>query len=372
MKPSRLLLAILSVLTAVSVRGEILERVIVKVNGLIVTQSEFENRQIAAVQQAHIAPDKIEAFLRENNARLLQDAIEDLLLVDRARALDLRLKAEYLNEVIENIKKENNLASDQALQEQLRREGMSLDDLKRNIEHSILKRQVLSRELEPKAQITEADALAYYEAHREEFSHPATVHLQEILIAGTDAAARTRAQQTVTRARGGSEFTALARAESAAPSKNAGGDLGTLSRGEMNPELEKVAFTIPAGSVSDPIATADGFRILRVAERTDAGATPFEAVKKDLQKRLSNERWEKIYKEYLEGLRKNALVDLKVREVPLQVDVPTTPTLREPPSGQAGAATESDQEFTTSGADKPERVAPPTAPDAPKPSPPPL
>src|SRR5689334_5473403 len=111
MKPSRLLLAILSV-TAAAARGEVIERVIVKVNGLIVTQSEFEGRQIAAVQGARIPQDKVEGFLRENNARLLQDAIEDLLLVDRARALGLTAPAQYLSEAIETVKKENNIPDD--------------------------------------------------------------------------------------------------------------------------------------------------------------------------------------------------------------------------------------------------------------------
>ncbi len=365
MKPSRLLLAILSV-TAAAARGEVIERVIVKVNGLIVTQSEFEGRQIAAVQGARIPQDKVEGFLRENNARLLQDAIEDLLLVDRARALGLTAPAQYLSEAIETVKKENNIPDDAALQAQLQREGMSLEEFKGNIERSILKQQVMSRELRPKAQVTEADALQYYEAHAGEFARQATVQLQEILVSGTDASARARAEQLVAKARGGADFAALARTESAAPSKKAGGDLGTISPGDMNPAIEKVAFALAAGAVSDPIPTADGFRILRVAARTEAGAAPFESVKNDLLKRLSNERWEKAYREYVDGLRKNAVVDLKVREVPLQVDVaPGTSTLREPAAAAPGAG---DSEFSTSGGDKPERVAPPAHPE-PQPSP---
>src|SRR5258708_3499102 len=83
-------------------------------------------------------------------ARILQEAIDDLLVVQRASELGIRLRGEYVQEVIEGIKKENNIADDNELRVQLRKEGMSLDDLKRNIERSVLRRQVLSRELEPK------------------------------------------------------------------------------------------------------------------------------------------------------------------------------------------------------------------------------
>ncbi|HEY2946496.1 MAG TPA: hypothetical protein VGN09_28950, partial [Vicinamibacteria bacterium] len=84
MKPPRALPILSVVLFTAAARGEILERVIVKVNGDIVTQSEFEARQIAAVQQARVTPDQVEKFLRENNAHILQEAIDDLLLVQRA------------------------------------------------------------------------------------------------------------------------------------------------------------------------------------------------------------------------------------------------------------------------------------------------
>src|SRR4029079_3845455 len=138
-----------------SSRAEIIERVVAKVNGDIVTQSEFEARQLAAVQAARIPPDQVETYLRQNNARILQEAVDDLLITQRAAELGIKLRPEYIQDVIDGIKKENNIPDDAELKRQLRREGMSLDDLKRNIERSVLRRQVLSRQLEPKAHATE-------------------------------------------------------------------------------------------------------------------------------------------------------------------------------------------------------------------------
>src|SRR5215472_6265240 len=118
-----------SLLLASPAPAEILERIIAKVNGEVITQSEFQARQLAAAQAAHIEPDKAGAFLRDNNAKILQEAIDDMLLVQRAGDAGLHLRPEYIKEVIDGIKKENNIASDEQLQEQLRREGMSIDDL---------------------------------------------------------------------------------------------------------------------------------------------------------------------------------------------------------------------------------------------------
>src|SRR4029079_8029260 len=124
----------------VSSRAEIIERVVAKVNGDIVTQSEFEARQLAAVQAARIPPDQVETYLRQNNQRILQEAVDDLLITQRAAELGIKLRPEYVQDIIEGIKKENNIASDEELRRQLRREGMSVEDLKRNIERSVLRR----------------------------------------------------------------------------------------------------------------------------------------------------------------------------------------------------------------------------------------
>src|SRR5687768_15083819 len=126
-------------------RGEIVERVIARVNGDIVTLSEFEARQLSAVQAARIPADQVETFLRQSNVRILQDAVDDLLIVQRGLELGVRLRPEYIQEVIDGIKKDNNIADDAELRKALRREGMTLEDLRRNIERSVIRRQVLAR-----------------------------------------------------------------------------------------------------------------------------------------------------------------------------------------------------------------------------------
>ena len=179
MKPSRLLPLAVSLAVAAATSAEILERVVARVNGDVVTLSEFEARQLAAVQQGRVPPAEIETFLRENNARLLQEAIDDVLILQRGVELGIRLRAEYVQEVLDGIKKENNIADDAELQRQLRREGMSLDDLKRNIERSIVRRQVLSRELEAKANVNDAEARAEYERDK-------AAHTRRASTAGSD------------------------------------------------------------------------------------------------------------------------------------------------------------------------------------------
>lgn len=375
MKPRRFGVLLLSLAgLAILARAEVLERVIVKVNGEIVTQSEFEARQVAAVQAARVPSGEVEAFLRENNAKILQEAIDELLLAQRATELGYKISSQYLQEVLEGIKKENNIASDEELERQLRREGMSLPDLKRNIERQVLKRQVLQRDLEAKAAVTETEARADYEARKPEYTRPASVHLQEIVIRSDMEGAAGLAQEVVRRARAGEDFGDLAREYSSGSTRASGGDLGRLSRGDLASEVEGVAFSGEEGGVSDPIPVGQGYRILRVVERAEAAVTPFEDVKGEILRRLAQHRMSTAYESYVEGLRKTALIDVRVREVPLEVTIPQTPPL-EVPKGNAPAASgdsaSPEAEIVTSPQAQPERVRPPTLPGegAPRPSP---
>jgi parvulin-like peptidyl-prolyl isomerase len=382
----RLLLLIVpsALLLALPAPGEIVERVIVKVNGDIITLTDFAARQVQAAQAARIAPERAEQFLRENNARILQEAIDDLLITQKAADIGIRMRPEYVKDAIETIKKENNFASEEAFQEALRREGLTLDELKRNIERSMVSRQVLYREVESKVTVGDAEALKDYEAHRAEYERPASVHLQEILVKS-----EAEARNLAARARAGEDFAALARANSAAASRAAGGDLGRIARGEMNPELEKEAFALAPGAVSEPIAVADGFRVLKLVERNEAGVVPFEEAKPEIVKRLGQTRRAEEYERFVQGLRKNATIDIRVREVPLQVDLTSSGSLLEPlaetpaaaaaaPGAPAAARRPSepppadDAEISTTPQARPERVAPPSKPvPSPTPTPPP-
>lgn len=379
LKPSLLSLSLALTLGALA-RADLVERVIVRVNGDIVTQSEFEARQVASVQQARIGAGEVERYLRENNARILQEAIDELLLVQRAAELGYKVPATYLNEVIEGIKKENNIANDDDLRDQLRREGMSIDDLKRNIERSVLRRQVLQRELESKTTVPESDARAEYDAKLADYTREPSVTLQEIFVKGEGPEARDQAAALAARARSGEDFGELARASSQGATAASGGDLGTLARGDLSPELQAIAFSLAPGSVSEPVLQGGGYRLLKVVEKKDGSVVPFAEAKDEIVRRLSQQRMSAAYDEYVAGLRKTALVDLKVREVPLSVDMPVGPGLEAPSVGKvpaapaagpgaASPASEDIEEFTTSPQARPERVTAPALPGEPAPAP---
>jgi peptidyl-prolyl cis-trans isomerase SurA len=302
--------------------SEIIERVIVKVNGDIITYSEFQERQIAAVQAARVPPEQIGAFLRQNNAKLLQDAIDEVLLVQRAVDGGLGLRPEFIDEIVESVKKDNGIENEEQFQAALAREGMTLDELRKNIERSWTKRMVIQREVRPRITVSEDELKEEYEKRKAtEFTKAATVTLQAILIPA-DAGGITLARDIVARARAGADFASLARTHSAGPTADSGGDLGEIAEGNLSPDLEEVAFSLPVGAVSDPIPSEEGFRILRVVAKTTGSVVPYATAKGRVREELMAARFETEYDIYMAEIREEAVVVLRVREVPLTLSGP--------------------------------------------------
>jgi parvulin-like peptidyl-prolyl isomerase len=389
-------LALLS--SPAALRAEIIEKVVAKVNGQIITLSEFQSRQLAAAQAARVDPTTVGQFLRQNNARILQDAIDELLIMQKAEDAGMKAPSPYIDEAIESIKKDNNITSEEQFQDALQREGLTLSELRQNIERSIVRRMVMERDIRPRVEVSEAEMQAEYEKLKAtEFTKPATVTLQEILVKEEQGGLRL-ARELVEKARAGEDFEALARQHSAAASRSNGGDLGQITENDMHPDLRQVANSLPVGGVSDPLPVADGYRIVRVVAKTSGSTTPFEGAREKVRDRLMMQRFEKEYAAYLGELRKTSQVELRVREVPLQLTGPIPEGSLLETLGEAGPAASpagpgaapaaapgatdtiviptekkpvapppaavGDDEISTTGSTGPERVAPPTAPPA--------
>jgi parvulin-like peptidyl-prolyl isomerase len=123
----------------------------------------------------------------------------------------------------------------------------------------------------------------YYDAHPDKFRKPETVKLSEIylLVTGKDeAAVKARAQELVTQIRAGADFGALAASNSerekngqrTAPQDK--GVVGEFDVPNLREDLVAALKNVPAGGVTEPIRTGEGYQILRVDARTPAGAAP--------------------------------------------------------------------------------------------------
>ena len=105
-------------------------------------------------------------FLRQNNARILQEAVDDILIWQKAEEAGMRVPPQYVDEAIANIKKENNFTTEEQFEEALSREGMTLGELRANIERGIVRRSVVERDIRSRVEVSESELKAEYEKRK--------------------------------------------------------------------------------------------------------------------------------------------------------------------------------------------------------------
>src|SRR3954452_15925917 len=136
-------LVVVLALTAGPLKAQIIERVLVKVNGDIFTQTELEERQTAAIRQrmgVDLKPEmlnnnaELKKAVDEVTPQLLVDAIDELLLLQMGKEKGYHLSDEQFQAWLDNLRKEQNLGDEQKFQAALKQEGMTIDDLRKNVE----------------------------------------------------------------------------------------------------------------------------------------------------------------------------------------------------------------------------------------------
>jgi peptidyl-prolyl cis-trans isomerase D len=145
----------------------------------------------------------------------------------------------------------------------------------------------------PQVQVTSKEVEAYYQSNLEKFGQPKRVKVRHILIK-TDrkdpeslAKARKKAESIREEAVQGKDFAQLARQYSEDPgTKDQGGELGYITRGQVVPEFEEAAFSLKAGGISNVVQTPYGFHILKVDEIQAARVEPLPKVKDKIQELL--------------------------------------------------------------------------------------
>jgi parvulin-like peptidyl-prolyl isomerase len=342
----------LAAAASLPLRAEIIEQVLVKVNGEIFTKTDLEQRQVAAIkaQNRNIRPEdakgdeELRKMLDEVTPQVLGDAIDELLLLQRGKELGFALSDEQFAQIVANIRKENKLENEEQFLAALKQEGLTLPDLRRSIERQMIVNRVQQQDVMDKISVTESESAAYFAAHKDQFTTPAAVTLREILVAvpekgpdgqagvnvGLDDEAKVKAEALRHRITAGEDVAALAAANSDAPSKANGGLIGPVNPEEMSPQLLALVKALKVGETTQPIRTQRGYQIIKLESRSETVVPQLEQVRNQVADRVFREKGRPEMAKYLKKLREQAIIEWKNDDLKKAYEAyqarPATPT----------------------------------------------
>lgn len=332
-RPGRatLVLAVLAVALAFGLRlqAEVIEQIIVKVNGEIFTKSDLEARQVAALRGMNREGDPTDAQLRqmldEVTPELLVNVVDEMLLLQRGKELGYRLTDDRFQTILKQIREENKIESEEQFQAALKQENMSLLDLRKQLERQMIVSQVQQNEVLGKVAVSDEEARRYYDGHKAEFTTQQTITLREIFVnvpgdgktinVGLDEEAREKTEKIRERVQAGESFETLAGEVSDAPSKANAGLIGPLSLSDLTADLRKLIESMKVGQVSEILRAPRGYQLLKLESMTEPETRSFEDAKSDISNKVFTDKRRVEFQKFIDRLRAEAIIEWKNQDV---------------------------------------------------------
>jgi peptidyl-prolyl cis-trans isomerase SurA len=318
------LIAVLALTTTVTASAaELLEGIVVRVGDRIVTRTQYERRlrdMYAEIDRTAPA-DRKAAAKEEARLGLTNEMISELLIKDRADRLGITVSDAELKEAVNRLKQQYGITTDEQFESSLASSGLTRADMEARLRDTLITNKVFGKELRSREQLTDSELRDRYNREKDSFRLPERAHLREIVVlkpeSGSVEESRTRANEIAEAARKpGTDFGNLASTMSDAGTKDKGGDLGEVAKGDLVADLDKAVFNAPQGAILGPIETKSAWHIMKVEARLPSEVPAFESVKDKLRQDASEETFERDYKAYIETLRKDAFIQINDDMIP--------------------------------------------------------
>lgn len=314
MTEKRIVLAILILISLFTLlSADVVEEIVAIVNGDVITLSDYKEQFNQTVQMLRAQLSGEEYFkeyerLKDN---LLDMMITDLLLLQQAREKGLNVK-EQVKATIEQIKKQNNLESDEDLIRAMRAQGIEYNQWVKQLEENLMRQAVIYTEVDRTIVLDDSEIVQYYKQKPQEFVVPPEFRIKAIYLSSTTNPAyllEEKRNEISEKLKSGVSFETLVSDYSEGPKDN-GGDLGFFKKGELEKNIEQAVEKLKAGEISNWIEARNGWYLVKLEEKKESYQKSFEEARKDIEEKLFQQKRQKKIEEYIKKLREESYIKI--------------------------------------------------------------
>jgi peptidyl-prolyl cis-trans isomerase SurA len=292
---------------------EIIEKIYAVVNGELITYSELKNaeRELTRAFSQQYKGEELAQKLTEMKKNLLDRLIEEKILLSYAKEKNYDVDGE-VELFIKDIKKQNNIATDEELRQALASQGMDYEEWKTQLKENRLQNRFIMETVGSKIKIDNSAIMAYYKENIKDYTLPPKfklncIYLDKNVYVGNDAAL-TEKKNTIETQLKTSPFEETAKKYTELP----GGDilLGEFKQGELDPALEKAALEMKKDDISGWLETENGWYILQLVEKTESQLVEYKEVRNEIEYTLRMKEQDKKVGEYMKELKKDSHIEI--------------------------------------------------------------
>jgi parvulin-like peptidyl-prolyl isomerase len=255
-------------------------------------------------------------------SKLLNHIVETHILLQKATAQEKDRAASEVEALLTNTRKR--FQGEDEFKKWLKTTGTTPEAYRRRMIEQRISELVIEREVMPSVSVVEDSVKQYYQQNLPAFARPEQARMRQIFLATNGAESeeplpqaqrdekKKRIQEINARLDQGGDFFAIYKEHSEEPwaKDETDGEELLYVRGQLPPNLDAVAFSLPLGKASDIIETSMGYHIVRVSKREPAGRLSYEEVAGRLREFLAGEEVRKRMPDYLAAIKRDAGVEI--------------------------------------------------------------
>jgi peptidyl-prolyl cis-trans isomerase C len=290
---------------------------VASVNGTAINQDQFDRslayqKEIAALQGMTITDDQMPQLKYE----VLQNLISTELLYQESQKSGIKVEETEINETYEAQKQKAQFKTDAEFEAALKQSNKTMASYRAEIKQGLAIDRFVKSKFTDKTTVSDSEAKKYYDDNPSYFQQPAQVRISHIMIRVDSKAdqskkdeAKKKIEQVLNRLKDGEDFAALAKEVSEdANSKNNGGDLNYISKGQAPQSFEDAAFTLKKGEISDIVTTDSGYHVIKVTDKQDAKKISYEESKNDIITSLKSSKVNSAVSKYIIALKNKSTI----------------------------------------------------------------
>ncbi|MBT5647840.1 MAG: peptidyl-prolyl cis-trans isomerase [Rhodospirillaceae bacterium] len=247
---------------ATTAKSQSVQRIAAIVNDELITAYDLESRIRLVVFSTRL-PNTIDTR-RRISSQVLRTLIDERLQMQEAKRRNISVSRRDLQRAKETIEKQNRLPKG-GLEQVMKQNGIPLESINEQLRTGIAWSKLIGRRLRPRITIGEDEIDESLERIRSRQGQ-AEYRLSEILLTvdspDQEANIRRTAERITDQVKKGARFNAIARQFSQSATAAVGGDLGWQHESELDDTLRQVIGRMGKGSMTSPIKTVAGYRIL--------------------------------------------------------------------------------------------------------------
>lgn len=287
--------------------------------------NQMINERLASLppeQRESVSPEEIEKFKEQALKQMLPGLIDIKVVYldfmravpsDRMSEMQEMLGKNYEEYQLETDMKNAEVNSPAELDMKLRELGGSLEKKRRQFVEKLVAQQQIQRKVKKDEEVTHQQMLDYYNEHAKDYEKLAKVKWEQLMVKFSEFPNRQAAWEAMAsmgnQVLRGAPLNAVAKRESQGIKASSGGQYDWTRQGSLkNETVDQAIFSLPVGELSPIIESAEGFHIVRVLERQDAGMVPFTKAQVEIREKIQNERRQEQMQAYIKDVKSKAQV----------------------------------------------------------------